>query len=55
MEVKDPTVRPFTFVYSHEESLPIQGISATYRARPARVHWTTEASLTLQDLFLKVF
>ncbi|KAI0268510.1 hypothetical protein BGY98DRAFT_1018917, partial [Russula aff. rugulosa BPL654] len=32
-------VGPFTSVYSCEESLPIQAIFDTYRARSARAHW----------------
>ena len=49
-------VRPFTSIFSREESLPIQAICATYRARPARAHWgTPEVLPALQSILLEEF
>ena len=49
-------VGPFTSIFSREESLPIQAICATYRARPARAHWgTPEVLPALQSILLEEF
>src|SRR6266705_3103779 len=38
-------VGTFTTIYGREESLPIQAICATHRARPTRAHWGENRSV----------